>query len=139
MRGSSIEGIGPLRASCTRPLTRVLYDDFARKGLIDVSVENRSDVDIFLRRARILFGNEVGVFVDGSIPDTIRDAVDPLFGLRGGHGTLVRARDKCTLTFSLPDDAKGRRSYVALISWRRHTGLAAPTLPLFVRLQRPEP
>ena len=114
-----------------RPLARIRYDDFASKGLIDVSVENRSEVDVVVRGARVLLANDVKVIVGGSVRDTV-------FSLLGGHSKLLRAGENCIITFHLPDDARGRGSYFALISWRRLSGLAAPTVPLVIRLPRAE-
>jgi hypothetical protein len=110
-----------------RPLAHIRYDDFAGKGLIDVSVVNRSDVDIVLRRPRILFTNEVKIIVG----ESIRENLTSLFY---GNSTLVRAGGNCTITFHLPHEVQGPQSYFALISWRRLSGLAAPTVPLVIRL-----
>ena len=106
------------------------YDDFASKGLIDVLVENRSDVDVIVRGARVLFGKDVKVTVGDSVHDVLVSQL--------GGSKLVRSKHNCTVTFHLPDDARGRRSYFALISWRRLSGLAAPTVPLIIRLPRVE-
>lgn len=99
-----------------RPLAHIRYDDFAREGLIDVLVENRSDVDVIVRGARVLFGKGVKV--------TVGDAVRDVIASQLGRSTLVRSKHNCTVTFNLPDDPRGRRSYFALISWRRLSGLA---------------
>jgi hypothetical protein len=77
-----------------------------------------------------LFGKEV----DASIEDS---ACNRVFSL-GRKSRLVRAGDKLTITFHLPPDSTRRRGYFALISWRRLSGLAAPTVPLFIRLPRAE-
>jgi hypothetical protein len=114
-----------------RPLTHILSDGFASKGLIDVSVENRGDAAIVVRCVRVLFGKEV----DASIEDPARNQV---FSLLGRQGRLVRAGESLTVTFHLPDGSTRRGCYFALISWRRLSGLAAPTVPLFIRLPRAE-
>lgn len=114
-----------------RPLAYIRYDDFVSKGLIEVSVDNRSGVDIVLRRPRILFSDNVKVIVGDSIREN-------LFSLLHGNSTLLRAGGSCTITFQLPEEAHGRRSYFALLSWRRLSGLAAPTVPLVIRLPRAE-
>ena len=114
-----------------RPLTHILSDGFASKGLIDVSVENRGEAAIVLRGVHVLFGKEV----DASIEDQARNQV---FSLLGRKSRLVRAGDNLTVTFHLPHDSTRRLGYFALISWRRLSGLAAPTVPLFIRLPRAE-
>jgi hypothetical protein len=113
-----------------RPLTHIRSDDFASKGLIDVSIENRGDAAIVLRSVYVLFGKEV----DASFEDPARSQV---FSLRS-KGRLVQAGDNLTVTFHLPHDSTRRLGYFALISWRRLSGLAAPTVPLFIRLPRAE-
>ena len=111
--------------------THILSDGFASKGLIDVSVENRGEAAIVLRGVHVLFGKEV----DASIEDQARNQV---FSLLGRKSRLVRAGDNLTVTFHLPHDSTRRLGYFALISWRRLSGLAAPTVPLFIRLPRAE-
>jgi hypothetical protein len=113
-----------------RPLTLIRYDDFASKGLIDVLVDNRSEIDVIVRGARVLFDKDVKVSVGDSVHDII-------FSLLGGGSKLIRSGHNCTVTFHLPDERR-RRSYFALISWRRLSGLAAPTIPLVIRLPRAE-
>jgi hypothetical protein len=93
-------------------------------------VENRSEVDVIVRGARVLFDKGVKV--------TVGDAVRDVIASQLGRSTLVRSKHNCTVTFNLPDGPRGRRSYFALISWRRLSGVATPTVPLVIRLPRAE-
>jgi len=92
-------------------------------------VENRSNVDVIVRGAHVLFGKDIKVTVDDSVHDVMVSQL--------GLTNLVRSKHNCTVTFQLPDDTKGR-SYFALIWWRRLSGLAAPAVPLVIRLPRAE-
>jgi hypothetical protein len=121
-----------------RPLARIIPHHPMIDEFINVSIENRSEVDIVLRRVRVLLGGDVGVFTGDSLPETIRDAVDQGFGLRGGHGKVVPAGEKSTLTFRLREELAAHTSYVVLISWMPLSGLAVPKIPLVVRLPRAE-
>ncbi len=112
------------------PFAHIRHDDFASKGLIDVLIENRSDVDVIVRGAWVLFGKNVEV----SIGDSVRDIVYS----KSGRSKMVRAGANCSVTFHLPVDAGSRQLYLALISWRRLSGLTAPTIPLVIRLPRAE-
>jgi hypothetical protein len=54
-----------------RPFVHIRYDDFAGSGLIDVSVENRGDVDVVLRHKHVLFCREIKVIFGESIPENL--------------------------------------------------------------------
>jgi hypothetical protein len=110
-----------------RPSHHIRYDDFANAGLIEVSVENRSDADIIVRGARVLSRRGVKVIFGDSIRENISSQL-------GRPGTLLRAGGTCTITFDLTTDIRKCRFYLATISWRRLRGLVAPTVPLLVRL-----
>lgn len=114
-----------------RPSAYIRYDDFSGAGLIDVSVENRSDTDVLVLGAHVSFYRNVKVIFGDSIREN-------LFSQLGKPGTLLRAGGNCTITFDLSTDVRGRRFYFAKISWRRLRGLVAPTVPLVIRLPRAE-
>jgi len=114
-----------------RPFVHIRYDDFAGSGLIEVSVENRGEIDVVLRRVVVLFCPEAKVIFGESIRENLMSQL-------GRPGTLIRAGGSCTITFDLSPVARKRRVYFATISWRRLRGLVAPTVPLFIRLPRAE-
>jgi hypothetical protein len=118
-----------------RPLTRVRYgDERGNPGMAEVLVENRGEVEIEVGPARVLVGKVENVIFTGDEPDTRTIAKDVVRSLYGQPRKLVRPGERCSVTFRQKD----RGVCVALISWRRRSGLGAPTVPLVVRL-RPEP
>ena len=114
-----------------RPSAYIRYDDFSSAGMVDVSVENRSDADVIVRGAHVLFCHGVKVIFGDSIGENLSSQL-------GRPGTLLRAGGSCTITFDLSTDARRCRFYFAKISWRRLRGLVAPTVPLVIRLPRAE-
>jgi hypothetical protein len=62
-----------------RPCYYIRYNDFASAGLIDISVENRSDADIIVRGARVLFCQDCKMIFG----DPIREIISSQLGRPG--------------------------------------------------------
>ena len=86
-----------------RPFARIRYDDFAGSGLIDVSVENRDEIDIVLRRVVVLFCPEAKAILGESIRENLMSQL-------GRPGTLIQAGGSCTITFDLSPVARNAES-----------------------------
>jgi hypothetical protein len=54
-----------------RPSAYIRYDHFSCAGLIDVSVENRTDSDVIVRGAQVLFCQGVKVIFGDSIEENL--------------------------------------------------------------------